>query len=274
MNFPRNLRYSPVNWLIVDWGFGGARFNDCGLPQPQPCASPEPAGPARCETNLIREAISTYGWERWLPEVIVGIDDPDEEIAASYVREAAITFAKRSRVLQRQVLIALQPGVCTYPVEPYAEENIVGVIGAAFDDGPVCGCHTQCSAFMPNDIEFRLDTARNQIHLEESHGGSCCGQAKVLRVLVWSAPSEDACEQDVFLYDHFRKAIAQEARRTYSRAVHFRDRALMNTIPKEDEFDIAISRAKVSAMGAHSWSKTPSGSGMWSNQCGPGGTWR
>ena len=60
----------------------------------------------------IQEAIDTYDWERFLPEIMVGIDDADDEIAANYAREAAIEFAKRARVLQREVVVRLEPGVC------------------------------------------------------------------------------------------------------------------------------------------------------------------
>lgn len=275
MAAPRNPRYSPVNWLIVDWSFGASNFDDCCLPQPKDCPDPPDPVPEVCKTPLlVQEAIDTYDWMRWLPEVIVGIDDPDEEIAANYIREAAISFARRSRVMQRQILIPLQPKVCTYPVFPYVGENIVGVIGAAFDDMQPCCCHTHCAAFMPNNIDFSFDLARNEIRLESDRSDSCCGKARMLRVLVWAAPTEDACFQDTFLYEHFRKPIAQEARRTYARAVHFRDRQLMAVLPVEQEFERAIALAKGKAMAAHSWAKTKSGSGMWNREFDHKGTWR
>lgn len=270
----QNLRYSPVNWLIVNWGFNGTRFDDCGLPEPPPCPAPVPEREPPCTPLLVKEAIDTYDWERWLPEVIVGIEEPDEEIAASYVRETAIDFARRSRVLQRQALIPLQPDVCTYPVEQYADERIVGVIGLALDDYAPCACTNHCSAFMPNDVDFTFDAARSQIHLESHQPRGRCHNSRVLRMLVWSAPAEDACAQDVFLYDHYRKAIAEEARRRYARAVHFRDRNLMMFLPKDVDFEVAVARAKTSAMATHSWAVSKPGSGMWSLNPPSRGTWR
>lgn len=262
--FQQNLRYSPVNWLIVDWGFNGVAFNNCGLPQPLPCPEePEPGTPV-CRPLPVREAIDTYDWERWLPEVLVGVDDPDEEIAANYVREAAIEFAKRARVLQRQILIPLQPGTCTYPVEPYEGEQIIGVIGVAFDRDVACGCNTSCSGFMPNGVPFTLDTARNELHLEAPPGGDCCTSARTLRMLVWAAPAEDACAYDVFLYDRWRRDVTLMARRAYVMALHFRDAALVRSLPAEQAFERAVAMAKNKSMARHSWSVTPSGSGMWS----------
>lgn len=262
--FPLNLRYSPVNWLIVNWAYNGTRFADCGLPEPAPCPPEREPSPTPCTPLRVQEAIDTYDWERWLPEVIVGIENPDEEIAANYVREAAINFAKRSRVLQRELLIALQPGVCTYPLEPYDGEEIIGVVGLALDDGKPCSCQSHCSGFMPNGVAFTLDPRRKELHLEAPHGGRCCDRPQTLRVLVWASPSEDACAQDVFLYDNYRETIAQSARYRYANAVHFRDRLLMASLQDEQgKFERAIARAKRDAMEPHSWAITQTGSGMW-----------
>lgn len=261
--FPQNLRYSPVNWLIVDWGFNGAAFNNCGLPQPLPRPTPRPDRPAPCAPLLVREAIDTYDWERWLPEVIIGVDDPDEEIAANYVREAAIDFAKRSRVMQRQLLIPLQPGVCTYPVEPYEGEQIVGVIGASFGNGNPCGCTSACTGFLPNDVPYTLDIARNELHLGTGTNMNCCGEARTLQLLVWAAPAEDACFHDVFLYNNWRRDITLAARRNYVMALHFRDTALVRSLYSREEYEKAVALAKNKSMSRHSWSVSQPGSGMW-----------
>lgn len=261
MSFPRHLRYSPLNYLIVDWGFNGVAFDNCGLPDPLPCPEPPSPRPEACCPLPITEAIDTYDWERWLPEVIVGIEDPDEEIAASYVREAAIEFAKYTRALQRQILIPLQRGVCTYGVEPYDQEQIIGVLGASIDNCQPCAARN-CAGELPNGVPFRLDVARNEFTLLAGNG-DCCRGAKLLKILVWSAPSEDACAQDVFLYDRFRRDIAQLARLNYAQAMHFRDRELMRSLPSRQEVERNMALAKNKATSAHSWSQTLPGSGMW-----------
>lgn len=257
MDVPRNLRYSPVNWLLVDWGFNGEAFANCGLPEPRPCVDGKEPSEAPCVPLPITEAIDTYDWARWLPEVMVGIEDPDEEIAASYVREAAIEFCRGGRVLQREVVIPLQSGVNTYPVIPYEQEQIVGVISATLDQRQSCSCSgTGGDAY---GIRFALDTARNEIHVER-HG---CEEGRLLRVRVWASPTEDACEHDVFLYDNFRRAIAQGARRQYANAVHFRDRLLMMSLPVAGEFERDMLMAKTKAVRKPSSSKRQVGSGMW-----------
>ena len=252
MEFPRNLRYSPVNYLIVNWGFNGKAFNNCGLPEPRPCEDDTGNGqPAKCCPLPIVEAIDTMGWAPWLPEVIVGIEDPDEEIAASYVRDAAIEFAKYTRVLQRQILIPLQDGVCTYPVEPYDQEQIIGVIGAGMDDTPGCECQTKCEGYLPNGLRYTLDVARNELHLAPSDPGclhACDGGCRILRLLVWSAPTEDACDHDVFLYERFRKDIAIGARYYYATQVHFRDTRLMGSMNAMPSFELLKAKAKGKAV--------------------------
>lgn len=260
--FPRNLRYSPVNWLIVDWGFNGVAFAECGLPQPGPCPEPLDPLPEPCVTLPIKEAINTYDWALWLPEVIVGMEDPDEEIAAAYVRSAAIDFAKKTRVLQRQIVIPLQPGLCTYPVEPYEGEQVIGIIGAAIDEDLPCECRTGCSMVMPNGLAFNYDIPRNEITLEAGRPGCCTCGARVLRLLVWAAPTEFACEHDVFLYDMFREEITLAARRNYAHAVHFRDRWLMQSLPSVGQVEQAKALAKNKAVSRHSWQRQQ-GVGMW-----------
>lgn len=268
-----NLKYSPVNWLIVDWSYNGARFDDCGLPEPLPCPEPKPGKEPCCVPLPIQEAINTYDWERFLPEVMVGIEDADEEIAANYIREAAIDFAKRARVLQREVVVPLEKEVCTYSVEPYDSEQIVGVIGLSIDGRPPCGCSSFCRGQTQDGIEFVFDAARNELHLQNYYDSSCCHKGKTLRMLVWSAPTEDSCLYDCFLYDHYRKDITLMARRTYATALHFRDHVLMRHLPSESAYESAILKAKQSSMSRHTWSHSKTGSGLFHKNCRSRGMW-
>lgn len=270
MAVARNLRYSPVNWLIVDWGFEGKAFNDCGLPEPQPCLTEGHDCDGPCQAILpIREAIDTYDWARWLPEVIVGIEDADEEIAANYVRQAAIEFCNGGRVLQREVVVELQPDESTYPLFPYEGEMIKGVIGIMAEDGCRCGTHSGCCSGWVGGVDWVFDVARQQVTVS----GPCKG---LLRLLVWSAPTEDACEHDVFLYDNFRREITAAARLYYANAVHFRDRLLMSSLPTKDSIDRAIVLAKTRVMTRPNASKAQGRSGLFGSRCGSDDTfnWR
>lgn len=251
----RLMRYSPVNWLIVDWSFNGQQFNDCGLPRPYTqCEIGRES--VDCKQCLpIQEAINTYDWERFLPEIMVGIEDADEDIAANYAREAAIDFCKRARVLQRQVAIPIECDKTSYQVYPYDDENIIGVMGVQVVDG--C-CNKVVADEM--DLSFYFDAERQTVTFEYLPD---CG---TVYLWVWSAPTEDACAYDTFLYDNFRREITLMARRNYILAVHFRDTVLVQVIPSQSEYERAVLLAKRRATTNPTATRRNKPSGLWSRR--------
>lgn len=230
------LRYSPVNDLIVTWNMHGQPFNNCGLPKPRPAPEHRPSREVDCcGTLAILIEPDTYDWARWLPEVIVGIEDPDEEIAASYVREAAIEFAARARVLTRKLEIKLECGVTIYPVPCFDNERLGGLHHLEVFAGD--------QRIPENFIKKGFDARLGTVFIEVQEGSKA-------ELVLYAVPTEDSCAQDVYLYDAFRRAIAQEARSRYVRAVHFRDIALVRSLNSPQEFDrsIALARSKVMAV--------------------------
>lgn len=261
-------RYSPLNYLIVDWSFDGVAFDSCGLPAPLPCAEQPEGTPAACAPLPIQEAINTYDWYRWLPEVIVGIEDADEEIAAHYVREAAIEYCRRARVLQRVVTLELECGTNLYPFTPYEDENIVGVLGYYTSTGSQGSCSCSTQGFV-DGLDWRFDMARNEITVT---GNIRNRQQLALRV--WAAPTEGSCSQDVFLYEHFRADITAGARMKYALAVHFRDRGLLGTLIPQDAWESRMIKAKTKAYQTASAKVLSNPSGLWGGSCTPRGAFR
>lgn len=264
--------YSPVNYLVVDWG-----FDMCSLPGPTPCPDDTEPEPLECVPLPIREAIDTYTWEQWLPEVIVGIEEPDEEIAANYIRLAAIEFSRRARVLQREIVIRMERGVHTYPVFPWPEERIVGVLGMRVEDQSGCQCACTCSgetAWSAFGKSYRLDVRRKELTVySEAGSGYTSGasqQPTLLRVLVWAVPTETACDHDVFLYDEFHETVSAMARLKYVQAVHFRDRALVNSLTPMAQLSVDILSAKRRAVRSNPDRRQAAGSGMWQRVGGRG----
>lgn len=262
MKLPATMTYSPVNHLLIDWGHSGVRFSECCLPQPKREHKTVSVEGCPCHTpKVIIPAINTYDWDRWLSEIIVGMDDPVEEIAADYSRQAAIEFCKYARVLQREITIPLQHGECTYSLPSVDFENIIGVIGAGIDDDRPCACSDGCRGYLPNGMPFYFDAASKEIHLEDNAHRPCqCNGT--LRLLVYVAPTEDACVYDEFLYNNYRSEIVMKARREYARAVHFRDRYLMAAIPQQAEIDRAWTIARNKAGSKHSFDQLQYGSGL------------
>lgn len=259
------LVYSPVNFLAVDWSMGGKRFERCGLPKPRPCQEPDKREPECPEALPLPAPIITYDWDRWLPEIIVGVDDPTEEIAADFARAAAIEFCKQTRALQREIVIPLQHGEHTYPVPAVEFENVIGVIGAGINDEPRCRCqHDHHHGWLHNGVQYLFDQARSEIHLKVE--GHCCyhhhHHRDVLRLLVWAAPKEYACEFDSFLYEYFRNEISLMARHNYVRNVHFRDTMLVGSLMARYEVERLWAQAKIRALSSHSFAPVNGRSGL------------
>lgn len=222
------LRYSPRNSLVVDWP-----FDTCGLPDPLPPQEDDDREPV-CHPKPIVIRPDTYDWARFLPEVMVGIENPDPDIAANYVRQAAIEFARDAHVLQRELVLDFEHGEDTYPIPSYPGERIAGVlsvrVGDSIDECACTGLHGRTAL----GFSWEFDPARNELRfINQPNRGRV-----ILRL--WAVPTEDACEYDVALYDNHRAAITIGARRAYVLAAHFRDRLLVATLPSFAEWNMAI----------------------------------
>lgn len=225
------LRYSPRNSLVVDWP-----FDTCGLPDPIPVAEDEASEPY-CEPKPIVIRPDTYDWARFLPEVMVGIEDPDPDIAANYVRQAAIEFARDGHVLQRELVLDFEEDEDTYPVPSFPGERVAGILSVRLDDS-IDEC--TCSGLRGRTVlgfSWEFDPVRNEVKF---FGQPCKGR---VYLRLWAAPTEDACEYDVALYDNHRAAITVGARRAYVLAAHFRDRMLVATLPSFAEWNMVIMAA-------------------------------
>lgn len=262
-----NLRYSPVNGIIVDWGHAGTPFSMCGMPTAI-CETPSPVPQCEpcCGDLPIREAIDTYDWLRWSPEIIAGFESASSDMAATYARRAAREFAIKSRVLKRDIGVKLQDRVHRYPLEPFVGEDVQGVLRIQTERG-VCSC----SSGQSNGVNLgrvSVDVRRKELVLEPDHTPGCCGvhvngqgPCQIL-VTVWAAPTEDSCEHDVFLWDQYRKEITLGARaafidetiaygayQTFRGSANFRGDSLMfaRSDKMRREFEIAIRKARVEA---------------------------
>ena len=234
------------------------------MPAPKcPEPSPEPTAPD-CGGGLpIIEEVNTYDWYRWVPEIMVGFDEASEDMASTYARRAAREFAQKAHVLKRQAGIKLQHGVYRYPLEPFDDEQVQGVMGIESAQG-CCGCESHPTAL--NIGEVAVDKARAELVITPTKG--CCGGhvgghgPKAILVTLWAAPTEDSCKHDVYLYEQYRSEITLGARaamisevlamgsyKTNRGYANFRgDQMMFNRadLMKRD-FEKAIRRARVDA---------------------------
>ena len=258
------LRYSPANGIIVDWGIGNEPFSMCCMPEPS-CEGPAPVPtPKECCDDLpVIQEVDTYDWYRWVPEIMAGFPDASEDMASTYARTAAREFAQKAHVLKRQIGIKLQHGVYRYPLEPFEDEQVQGVMEI---DSPQGGCGCESNQHGLNIGAVRVDQARSELVIEPTHG--CCGHhvgyhgPHSILVTVWSAPTEDSCKHDVFLYEQYRREITKGARsamisdvlamgsyKTSRGYANFRgDQMMFNRADTmRREFEKAMSKARVEA---------------------------
>ncbi|MCM1516216.1 MAG: hypothetical protein NC080_07400 [Paraprevotella sp.] len=268
------LVYSPVNWLAVEWGDNGKKFPLCGLPHPRP-KQDSISIHSRCpcpDVTPVQATITTYDWERWLPEIIVGVDDPTEEIAADFARAAAIEFCKQTRALQRDIVIPLERGEHVYPIPSVSFENVIGIIGARVN-GVHCGCRENCwEGEHPDGVRYLFDMPRAELHVHAM--GHCCHHGGKLAIRVWAAPKEYACEYDSFLYEFFRNEITLMARHNYVRNVHFRDTALLHSLVGRTEIDRLWALAKLRALSSNTAVPAHGNSGLFGNSHRASHRWR
>jgi hypothetical protein len=186
----------------------------CCMPTPS-CEGPAPVPtPKECCDDLpVIQEVDTYDWYRWVPEIMAGFPDASEDMASTYARSAAREFAQKAHVLKRQIGIKLQHGVYRYPLEPFEDEQVQGVMAIDSPQG-CCGCESNQHGL--NIGAVRVDQARSELVIEPTHG--CCGHhvghhgPHSILVTVWAAPTEDSCKHDVFLYEQYRREITKGAR--------------------------------------------------------------
>jgi hypothetical protein len=98
--------------------------------------------------------------EKFLPELLLSAPGCPQEIAASYVRQAAIDMAESSSMLRRIVRVDLQAGVQSYLVEPPDCVRTIGitrVINSLGGNGQGFGFGVGGYRMVPDDTPIPFD---------------------------------------------------------------------------------------------------------------------
>ena len=229
---------SPFNGLVINWAaHNGSPFANCGLPAPLPCVNPPLPREEACTPLPMGEVIDTVGWDIFLPEIIVGIEDPDEDIAANYIRATVIDFTRDTDILQRGYSFLAQAGVNEYYIPSFEDENINKVIGIDIQGVGCC----QLNKNRLYGINFYYDRSRQLLSIDTDTQQLC---GKVITIVFAVSPTELACVVDKYVYDYYRGAIEQRARFNYVRAVHYNDRALMQSTMVNNNYEFDKQRAR------------------------------
>jgi hypothetical protein len=196
------------------------RFDQC-LARPSCEPQPPVAKPPCCESGVgtVRRAelpVKRVGWETFLGNVAYEAKGVPDDVAADYVRSAAIHFARRAAPIKRRWFMDVTPGFEDYYPQVHASEEInriemVCLDGQCLDlDGRphcsarfACGCGTATVSFELPDV-LRLEGLA-------SCSMNCNRQLGQLEVYGTVFPSESACEFDELLYRYHHAAIKARA---------------------------------------------------------------
>jgi len=144
---------------------------------------------------------------RFLPELQLAFPALPDEVVASYVREASISFCDRTSIVQQVLPIDLQCGVREVLIEPLCGMRVVAFLALSSTKecsrypepeqgihrfSPCCGASS--ARFVPPSI-LELDSSPSQ---DRENG---------LWVRVSVAPDRDACEVPYELYQRYHEAI-------------------------------------------------------------------
>jgi hypothetical protein len=176
-------------------------------------------------------------WAVWLPEVIVGLEEPNEEIAANYVRQAAIQFCRDALVLQRQMHIRFAHD--GWAVLPQYKENeqIIKVLN-----------NPKVRSYVMNDAsEMYAKIEHFAFHWHESRCHSHHWYNHDAVVLFCAAPTEFSQTHDSILYQRWRAPITEAARISYVKAYHFKNQEALRALSPQvarANWALAVSQAR------------------------------
>lgn len=157
------------------------------------------------EACLIVDECERVDLDQFLPTVLFSAPGVDHEIAAYYVREAAIQFCSRSRLLRQTLEVELQPCVENPLIEPRCDDlRIVAihqVCGRALRPNEPCCSWGGCSVVYDGEVTLML-----------SPPPSNSQPLRPLPVTVSVAPLASACSLPTVLFERHRETIAAGAR--------------------------------------------------------------
>lgn len=153
--------------------------------------------------------IETYpklSFDELLPELKVEMPEVPNDMLASYVRSAAIEFAKRTNILERDICIQLLPCVRDYIIEPPDCMDLVGLIEI---EGGKCWCGYEIVSYIG-----QYDCVRS-VEFKDPHYiifSPAPTEMRTVTITCSVVPTYDTCDLDAKLVRQYREEILHGAR--------------------------------------------------------------
>lgn len=146
---------------------------------------------------------------KFTPHVVVATYDESgdnpipENVAESFIRNSAISFAEKTGILTEKISIDLQCGLSEYPLEVSDCNTIIGVKSAKFGEWSDEDCGF---GWTWGGVNFKMIDDLLTIYPAPTQDFS-----NGLEIEVVVAPNRDACELDAQLYDKWFDAVINGA---------------------------------------------------------------
>ncbi len=152
---------------------------------------------------------STVSIDKFVPHIVANTFDENggnslpENVAQSYIRNSAISFAEKTGMITETIEVPIQCGMTCYPIESRNCETIIGVKSAKLEnfESLDCGCNWSWG-----NVDFTFDDDQLYINPAPTKDDN---QVIVLEVIV--IPNRDACEVNSQFYDKWFDAIINGA---------------------------------------------------------------
>lgn len=149
--------------------------------------------------------------EAFLPRVTLVAKGVPDDVALEYLRQAAQTLARESRLLKRELTLDVQAGVRDYYLENGDNEQVHYIHAIQFGkrSGKMCGCSTSCHIPLKRcrDGNFEFEP-NDKIILHDAPKVDAENQ---LNVSYFAIPSQNACQVDKLLYDRYHDVVVNGA---------------------------------------------------------------
>lgn len=168
-----------------------------------PCGCLKPKCGSQSAVNFVCENdgrdVEFVSLTEFLPRVTLIAKGVPDDVALEYLRQAAQTLARDSRLLKRELRLDVQAGVRDYYLDNGEHEQVHYVDKVELKSGQISPCFCKDGFdFEPNDKIILHKTPK----VDGEHQ---------LYVSYFAIPSQNACEVDTLLFDRYHDVVVNGA---------------------------------------------------------------
>lgn len=202
-----------------------------------------------CTDNDGRD-VEFIGLDEFLPRVTLVAKGVPDDVALEYIRQAAHTLARDSRLLKRELRLDVQAGVRDYYIQAGENEQVHLIHSVGYHNTHsqrICGCGGE-SCFVAlkqcrsNHFSFELP---DKIILAKSPKED--GESELI-VNYFAMPTQNCCEVDSLIYDRYHDVVVNGALSWLLVMRHYEFADPNMAMMYNKEFRRGVTQAKIDTM--------------------------